>query len=121
MQEEILGETDKIVDTSKQLLYIITINNNMEGNMPERNKYILEGCKDDVINDENIMLDIKTKINDSCMQIFKYKDQGALAYYGNVLEEIVDKLDDINATIIEPMQKKIRDGDAYFTEKTDAT
>ena len=93
----------------------------MEGDMPETNKYILDGCQDDVINDENIMLDIKTKINDSCMQIAKYINQGALAYYDNTLEDIVDKLDDINATIIEPLQSKIRDGDAYFTEKNNAT
>jgi hypothetical protein len=93
----------------------------MEGNMPETNKYILEGCQDDVINDDNVMLDIKTKINDSCMQISKYINQGALAYYDATLMDIVDKLDDINANIIEPLQSKIRDGDAYFTEKNNAS
>ena len=91
----------------------------MEVNMT--NKYITEGCMNDIINDENIMLDIKTKINDTRMQIIKYKDQGALAYNDDVLADMLDKLDDINATIISPVENQLREGEAYFTEKTDAT
>ena len=55
------------------------------------------------------------------MQIIKYKDQGALAYNDDVLADMLDKLDDINATIISPVENQLREGEAYFTEKTDAT
>ncbi len=85
-----------------------------------RNVYIDQGIIDDCHNDQNIILTLRTKIHDAVLQTEKFRDAGAMAYNDTVLTEVIDKLDDILAEVIQPVETMIDEGERYHEANTNA-
>ena len=84
------------------------------------NIYIDQGIIDDCHNDQNIILTLRTKIHDAIRETEKYRDAGAMAYNGTLLVDVIDKLDDILADVIQPVETLIDEGERYHEAKTNA-
>ena len=84
------------------------------------NIYIDQGIIDDCHNDQNIILTLRTKIHDAIRETEKYRDAGAMAYNDSLLLEVIDKLDDILADVIQPVETLIDEGERYHEAKTNA-
>ena len=84
------------------------------------NIYIDQGIIDDCHNDQNIILTLRTKIHDAIRETEKYRDAGAMAYNGTLLVDVIDRLDDILADVIQPVENLIDEGERYHEAKTNA-
>ena len=84
------------------------------------NIYIDQGIIDDCHNDQNIILTLRTKIHDAIRETEKYRDAGAMAYNDALLVDVIDKLDDILADVIQPVETLIDEGERYHEANTNA-
>ena len=74
------------------------------------NLYIDQGIEQDAQNDMNIILELRTKVGDAIQHAQKLQAAGAMAYNGNLLEDVIDKLDDILADVIQPVETLVEEG-----------
>ena len=84
------------------------------------NIYIEQGIIEDCHNDQNVILTLRTKIHDAIRETEKYRDAGAMAFNGSLLVEVIDKLDDILAEVIQPIETLADEGERYHETNTDA-
>ena len=84
------------------------------------NIYIEQGIAQDCHNDQNVILSLRTKIHDAIRETEKYRDAGAMAYNESLLTEVIDKLDDILADVIQPVETLIDEGERYHEANTNA-
>lgn len=84
------------------------------------NIYIEQGIIDDCHNDQNVILTLKTKIHEAIKQTEQFRDAGAMAYNDSLLVEVIDKLDDILADVIDPVQDAIDEGERYHEANINA-
>ena len=83
------------------------------------NKYITEGIRQDVENDQNSCLTLRTKIIDAIDEADKLKQAGALAYYDETFEDYINGLDMILKNIIAPLEQKLTEGEQYHAHEGD--
>ena len=81
------------------------------------NIYIDQGMIEDCHNDQNIILTLRTRIHDAIRETEKYRDAGAMAYNDSLLFEVIDKLDDILAEVIQPVETLIDEGERHHEAK----
>jgi hypothetical protein len=84
------------------------------------NIYIDQGIIEDCHNDQHVILTLRTKIHDAIRDAEKYRDAGAMAYNGSLLLEVIDKLDDILAEVIQPVETLVDEGERYHDANTNA-
>jgi hypothetical protein len=84
------------------------------------NIYIEQGIIDDCHNDQNVILTLRTKIHEAIRETEKYRDAGAMAYNESLLVEVIDKLDDILADVIQPIETLIDEGERYHETNINA-
>ena len=56
------------------------------------NLYIDQGIEQDAQNDMNIILELRTKVGDAIHHAQKLESAGAMAYNGDLLVNVIDKL-----------------------------
>lgn len=83
------------------------------------NKYITEGTRQDVENDQNICLTLRTKIVDAIDEAEKLKQAGALAYHEETFDEYIFNLDMILRNVIAPLEQKLTEGEQYHANEGD--
>tara|TARA_B100000212_G_C27359251_1_gene527419 strand:+ start:1201 stop:1464 length:264 start_codon:yes stop_codon:yes gene_type:complete len=84
------------------------------------NLYIDQGIEQDAQNDQNVILELRTRVGHAIIDAQKLRDAGAMAYYDELLTDVIDKLDDILADVIQPIEDKIDEGLRYYEANTDA-
>tara|TARA_B100000927_G_C16174579_1_gene352813 strand:- start:192 stop:455 length:264 start_codon:yes stop_codon:yes gene_type:complete len=84
------------------------------------NMYIDQGIEQDAQNDQNIILELRTKVGDAIFHAQKLQSAGAMAYYDELLTDVIDQLDDILADVIQPIETKVDEGLRYHEANTDA-
>ena len=84
------------------------------------NMYIDQGMEQDAQNDQHVILELRTKVGHAIIHAQKLKDAGAMAYYDELLTDVIDKLDDILADVIQPIETKVDEGLRYHETNTDA-
>ncbi len=84
------------------------------------NIYIDQGIIEDCHNDQNIILTLRTKIHDAISETQKFHDVGAMAYNDSLLEEVINKLDDILADVIQPVETMVDEGERYHEANNNA-
>lgn len=85
------------------------------------NKYITHGIRQDVENDQNITLTLRTKIVDAIDEAEKLKQAGALAFYDETLDEYIRDLDMIIRNVIAPLEEKLTEGEQYHANEGNDT
>lgn len=83
------------------------------------NKYITQGIRQDVENDQNICLTLRARINDAIHEAQKLQDARALAFYEDTLPQFIDALDGIMNNIIKPHEEKLTEGEDYHANERD--
>lgn len=84
------------------------------------NIYIDQGIEQDAHNDMNIVLQLRTQIGNAIHHAQKAQNAGAMAYNESMLDEVIDKLDDILANIIQPVETLIEQGERYHEQNSNA-
>ena len=74
------------------------------------NIYIDQGIEQDAQNDMNIILELRTKVGDAIHHAQKLQSAGAMAYNDTLLVDVIDKLDDILADVIQPVETLVEEG-----------
>ena len=74
------------------------------------NLYIDQGIEQDAQNDMNIILELRAKVGDAIHHAQKLQSAGAMAYNDTLLVDVIDKLDDILADVIQPVEKLVEEG-----------
>lgn len=77
------------------------------------NKYISHGVRQDVENDQNICLTLRTKIIDAINEAEKLKKAGALAYNDQTFDEYIFELDMILRNVITPLEQQLTEGEEH--------
>tara|TARA_R100000149_G_C5869241_1_gene133428 strand:+ start:136 stop:399 length:264 start_codon:yes stop_codon:yes gene_type:complete len=84
------------------------------------NLYIDQGIEQDAQNDQRVILELRTKVGHAIIHAQKLQSAGAMAYYDDLLTDVIDKLDDILADVIQPIETKVDEGLRYHEANTDA-
>ena len=78
-----------------------------------RNPYIEQGIIQDCDNDFNLVAQMRAIIHEGINFAKKHQDQGAMAFNDHFFEDMIEKLDDILADTLAPVQDQIEQGLDY--------
>jgi|LUMI01.1.fsa_nt_gb hypothetical protein len=78
-----------------------------------RNPYIEQGIIQDCDNDYHLVAQMRTLMHDAINFAKKHQDQGAMAYNDHFFEDMIEKLDDVLADTLAPVQDQIEQGLDY--------
>lgn len=73
------------------------------------NIYQTHACVEDCHNDLNILMSIRSDLNDTRAKICKYLEQNSMAFEPDVLRTITYAIDMLDQNTIEPTEHRIRE------------
>jgi hypothetical protein len=85
-----------------------------------RNEYIDQAIVDDCHNDLMVTMTLRSCIQDAIKVTMKFQSEGAMAFNGELLTDVIAKLDDILAEQIAPIDQKIEEGISFHEERSNA-